>query len=59
MNYEDALNDANVALHIAPDRSDAYFALAEILVALNKYEEAIRILEVLHNFNPNDEIIKS
>jgi hypothetical protein len=38
---------------------EAYYALSDYLIAMNDYGEALKILEVLYNSNPNDPIIKS
>ena len=59
MKYEEAALDANFAMHIQPHRLDAYQALAEFLIALNNYPEALKLLEILHYRNPSDAIIRS
>ena len=48
MKYEAAALDANFALHCQPHRIEAFKALAEFLIALNNYPEALKLLEILH-----------
>jgi len=48
MRYEDAVLDANLALRILPQRLEAYYVLSDLLLGLNKLEEAFKVLEVLH-----------
>ena len=59
MRYEDAALDANFAMHVQPQRIEAYQALAEFFIALNNYPEALKILEILHYRDPGDQIIRS
>ncbi len=59
MKYEEAALDANFAMHVQPQRIEAYQALAEFFIALNNYPEALKLLEILHFRNPSDAIIKS
>ena len=59
MKYEEAALDANFAMHVQPQRIEAYQALAEFMIALNNYPEALKLLEILHFRNPQDAIIKS
>ncbi len=59
MRYEDAAVDANFAMHVQPQRIEAYKALAEFWIALNNYPEALKLLEILHHNEPQDAIIKS
>lgn len=54
MKYEEAALDANFAMHITPHRIEAYQALAEFLIALNNYPEALKLLDILHHRNPSD-----
>jgi tetratricopeptide (TPR) repeat protein len=58
MNYEEAALDANFAMHVCPQRIEAYQALAEFSIALNKYPEALKLLEILHFRDPSDLMIK-
>jgi hypothetical protein len=48
MKYEEAALDANFAMHIIPQRLEAFQALSEFLIALNNYPEALKLLEILH-----------
>ena len=59
MKYEEATLDANIALHVLPQRIEAYYAMAYFQIALNNYSEALKLLEVLYYYNPNDPLIKS
>lgn len=58
MKYEEAALDANLALHVLPQRIDAYYVLSEFLVAMNNYPEALKILEILYHHDPSNIIIK-
>ena len=48
-------------MHLAPNRIEAYQVLADFLVALNRHSEALKILEILTNNDPNgaDQILRS
>ena len=59
MKYEEAALDANLALHVLPQRLDAYYALADFLVPMKNFTEALKILEVLYLHDPSDPLIKS
>lgn len=59
MRYEEAALDANFAMHVQPQRIEAYKALAEFWIALNNYPEAVKLLEILHHKDPQDAIIRS
>jgi hypothetical protein len=54
MKYEEAALDANLAMHVLPQRLDAYYVLSDFLVALNNYTEALKVLEVLYTHDPSD-----
>ena len=58
MKYEEAALDARLALHVLPQRIDAYYVLSDFLVALGNYGEALKILEILHSHDPNDALIR-
>lgn len=58
MRYEEASLDAHLALKVAPQRIDAYYALSDFLVALNNHQDALKILEILHRHDPGDIGIK-
>ena len=59
MKYENAILDANLAHNIQPQRLDAYFVLADFLMALNEHEQALKILEILKTEEPSNPMIKS
>ncbi|CDW87758.1 mynd finger [Stylonychia lemnae] len=59
MKYEEAALDANLALHVLPQRIDAYYVLSEFLIALNNYSEALKLLQILYNYNPDNQMIKT
>lgn len=59
MKYEEAALDANLALHVLPQRIDAYYVLSEISVGNNNYSEALKLLEILHTHDPKDSLINS
>ena len=54
MKYEEAALDANLALHVLPQRIDAYYVLSEFLIALNNYSEALKLLQILYDYNPEN-----
>ena len=47
--YEEASNDASVALNVLPQRLENYQALADMLIGSDRYQEALVVLEILSN----------
>lgn len=58
MKYEEAALDATLALHVLPNRIDAYYVLSEFLLALNNQTEALKLLEILYHHDPDNIMIK-
>jgi tetratricopeptide (TPR) repeat protein len=50
--YDEALADANKAIEVDPNESNAYFLKGRILVALNKNKDAIKYLDKAIEYNP-------
>ena len=42
------------ALELRPDFYEAHYNLAQILMSLNRYDEAIKSLEIIAKLTPND-----
>ena len=49
MKYEEAIEDANLAHNIAPERIEAYQALSDFLIAINEHEKALKVLSIINN----------
>lgn len=58
MKYEEAMMDANLAQNIAPQRTEAYHALSDFLIALNEHEKALKVLSII-NTPDADSMIKN
>ena len=50
MKYEEAVLDANMAQNIMPQRKEAYYALCDFLVTLNDHQQAVKLLEILKDY---------
>ena len=59
MKYEDALLDANLALRIVPQKTDAYYQLSDCLIATLKFSEAAKLLDILSKADPGNTMLKS
>lgn len=53
-NVEKSIELFNQAIQIKPDFYEAHYNLAQILMSLNRYDEAIKSLEVITKLKPND-----
>jgi tetratricopeptide (TPR) repeat protein len=51
MRYEDAMQDANLAHNIQPQREEAYHALSDFLLALNEHEKSQKVLSIINTPN--------
>lgn len=48
MKYEEAVQDANLAHNVSPNRPEAYHALGDFLLALNEHEKAQQVLNIIN-----------
>ena len=59
MKYEDAIEDANLALFVDPLRFEAYEALYDFCIAENKQEMVFKVLKNLVVMHPTEQKYKN
>ena len=58
MRYDDALADASLALNGCPQRADAYSIVSDCLIASQKLTEAVKLVEIMHRREPENQVIR-